>query len=96
MNSELPSDQPKIERTLDEAFRDKPHLRARLIEIADMVERLVAQGCSADEAEAQTIEQIRKLGHSTLSEWAEKAEASSRAQACAQDPTLRPYRKKKP
>lgn len=96
MNSELPSELPKRVRSLDECFADKPHVRQRLLEIADLIDELVAQGCTAHEAEARAIEEIRKLGHGILTEWAEKSGAGAVAKARAQDPQLQPYRKKKP
>ncbi len=97
MNNELPSEKPKPElRSLDECYADKPHVRQRLIEISDMIDALVAQGCTAHEAESRAIEEIRKLGQGILTEWAEKSESAVVAKACARDPKLRPYRKKKP
>ena len=94
MNSELPSEKPGQEpRSLDKCFADKPHMRQRLLEISDMIDTLVAQGCTAHEAEAKAIEQIRKLGNSLLTEWAEKAEAAAVAKARADDAKLQPYRK---
>jgi len=95
MNSELPSEKPGQEqRSLDQCFADKPHMRQRLLEISDMIDTLVAQGCTAHEAEAKAIEQIRKLGNGLLTEWAEKAEAAAIAKARADDAELQPYRKK--
>jgi hypothetical protein len=96
MNNELPSSSPKEQRSLDEAFAQKPHLRQRLLEISDMVDAAVAEGVSAHQAEARAIEQIRKLGHALLTEWGEKTEQRARAQAHQEDPTLQTYRKKKP
>jgi hypothetical protein len=96
MKNELPSTLPKEPRSLDEAFSQKPHLRRRLLEISDMVEAAVAEGVSAHEAEARAIEQIRQLGHALLTEWGEKTEQQARTQARKEDPTLQPYRKKKP
>lgn len=96
MNSELPSTSTNQPQSLDQAFADKPHVRARLLEIAAMIDQLVAQGCTAPEAEARAIQEIRKLGQGILSEWAEKSESAAVAKACAQDPKLRAYRKKKP
>jgi hypothetical protein len=81
---------------LDERFADKPHVRQRLVEIADMIEELVAQGCTAHEAEARAIEEIRKLGNGILTEWADKSQAAAVAKARAHDPKLHAYRKKKP
>jgi hypothetical protein len=94
MKSELPSKNSKQTRSLDECFADKPHVRERLLQIADMIDTLVAQGCTAHEAEAKAIEEIRKLGNGILTEWAEKSEKAAVAKAGAADPKLQPYRKK--
>jgi len=95
MNHELPSESTRPTRSLDECFADKPHVRQRLLEISDLIDTLVAQGCTAHEAEAKAIEQIRKLGHGIITEWAQKSEAVAVANALASDPKLRPYRKEK-
>jgi len=96
MNNELPSLSPKKQRSLDEAFAQKPHLRRRLLEISDMVDAAVAEGVSAHEAEARAIEKIRQLGNAVLTEWAEKTEQQARDHARKEDPLLKAYRKKKP
>ena len=83
------------EPSLDERFADKPHLRRRLLVIADMVDQAVAEGCTAHEAEARAIEQIRKLGQAALTEWAEKTEPEARKRAQAENPKLISYGKKK-
>ena len=92
MNDELPSQH----QSLDERFADKPHMRQRLLEIADMIDKLIAQGVTAHEAESKAIEEIRRLGQGILMEWAQKSETAAVAKARAKDPKLRPYRKKKP
>jgi hypothetical protein len=61
-----------------------------------MIDELVAQGCTAHEAEARAIQEIRKLGNGILTEWAEKSQCAAVAKARADDPKLQPYRKKKP
>ena len=95
MNCELLSEKTKQElRSLDQCYADKPQVRQRLIEISDLIDALVAQGCTAHEAEAQAIEQIRKLGNGILSEWAQKSEGAAVAKVRSKDPKLRPYRKK--
>jgi hypothetical protein len=98
MNDELPAESrtPKKSQSLDERFADKPHTRQRLLEIADLVDKLVAEGCTADEAEARAIGEIRKLGNGLLTDWAETAERSAVDKARAENPKLQPYRKKKP
>ena len=94
MNSELPSKSVNQLQSLDERFADKPHVRQRLLEIADMIDTLVAQGCTAHEAEARAIEQIRKLGQGILAEWAEKSEQAAVTKARAKDPKVQNYGKK--
>lgn len=94
MKSELPSENQKPTRSLDACFADKPHVRQRLLEISDLIDRLVAQGCSAHEAEARAIDEIRKLGNGILTDWADKSEKAAVAKARADDPKLQPYRKK--
>jgi hypothetical protein len=97
MNNELPSEKAMPElRSLDQCYADKPQVRQRLIEISDMIDTLVAQGCTAHEAESRAVEEIRKLGQGILTDWAEKSESAAAAKACARDPKLRRYRKKKP
>jgi hypothetical protein len=94
MKNELPSENSKPLRSLDECFANKPHVRQRLLEISDLIERLVAQGCTAHEAEARAIEEIRKLGNGILTEWADQSQKAAVAKACGKDPQLQPYRKK--
>lgn len=94
MNSELPSKSVNQLQSLDECFADKPHVRQRLLEIADLIDTLVAQGCTAHEAEARAIEQIRKLGQGILTEWAEKSEQAAVTKARAKDPKVQNYGKK--
>ena len=96
MNSELPSKSVNQLQSLDERFADKPHVRQRLLEIADMIDTLVAQGCTAHEAEARAIEQIRKLGQGILTESAEKSEQAAVTKALAKDPKVQNYVKKTP
>jgi hypothetical protein len=95
MNSELPFERARPDQSLDERFADKPHLRERLLEIANLIDESVAQGCTAHEAEARAIEEIRKLGNTILREWAGKSEPAAVTKARAQDTRLQPYRKKK-
>ena len=95
MKHELPTEKPKpATRSLDECYADKPHLRQRLFELSERVDALVAQGSTAHEAEAQAIEQVRKLGHGILTEWAQKSESAAVTKAQTHNAKLQPYRKK--
>jgi hypothetical protein len=94
VKDDLPNLNPK-EPSLDQRFASRPHLRRRLLLIADMIDQAVAEGCSAHEAEARAIEQIRKLGQEVLTDWAEKSEPQARKEAQAENPKLINYGKKK-
>ena len=94
MNTELPNSNAK-EQSLDERLANRPRLRQRFLDIANMVDQAVAEGCTAHEAEARAIEEIRKLGQEVLTDWAEKAEPQARQRAQAQNPKLISYGKKK-
>jgi hypothetical protein len=93
VKSDLPnSNQNHLnEPSLDQRFATRPHLRRRLLLIADMIDQAVAEGCTAHEAEARAIEQIRQLGQEVLKDWAEKAEPRFRREAQAGNPQLIEY-----
>lgn len=95
MNTELPNSNPK-EPSLDKRFANRPRLRQRLLSIADMIDQAVAEGCTAHEAEARAIEQIRKLGNELLTDWAEKSQQDAVGKAQEKDSKLIQYGKKKP
>jgi hypothetical protein len=92
MNDELSSQQG---RSLDERFKSRPQVYARLQQIADMMDRAMADGCTADQAEAMTVEQIRKLGGELLSDWAEDKHTRSVEQAQEEHPQAIRHAKKK-
>ena len=69
-------------------------MRARLHEIADMVDQAIAEGCSADEAEDRAVEQIRKLGKELLTDWAEEKQRASVTQAQEKHGNLVRHKKK--
>ena len=97
MKSDLPNSNPndnQNEPSLDQRFATRPHLRRRLLMIADTIDQAVTEGCTAHEVEARAIEQMRKLGQEVLTDWAEKGEPQFRAQAQADHPKLIDYGKK--
>lgn len=95
MNTELPNSNQN-EQSLDQRFANRPRLRQRLLSIADMIDQAVAEGCTAHEAEARAIEQIRKLGNELLTDWAEKSEPEARLKAQEKNAKLIDYGKKTP
>src|SRR5947209_5689936 len=93
-NELLEPNQNRPEQSLDQRFANRPRLRQRLLSIADMIDQAVAQGCTAHEAEARAIEQIRKLGNELLTDWAEKSEPDARLKAQEKNSKLIDYGKK--
>ncbi|MFZ1410163.1 MAG: hypothetical protein WAS07_01730 [Micropruina sp.] len=80
---------------LEQRLTRRPHVLARFHAIADMMDQAVAQGCTADAAEARAIEQVRQLGGELLGDWAQEQQAGSLARARAQHPQAIKHIKKK-
>ena len=94
MNDELPL--PKqADTSLDARFAKRPHAYARLRQIADMMDQAIAQGCTADQAEARAVEQIRHLGQDLLKDWAQEKQQHSVAAARLEHPQASLHIKKK-
>ena len=87
--------QNRTSRTLDERFARRPHTYKRLQEIADQMDQAMANGATADEAEAMAIEQIQKLGGEMLQDWAEAKQQQALEQAQARHPQSIKHIKKK-
>jgi hypothetical protein len=94
MNNELPKNS-KSERSLDERFAKRPHVYHRLHRIADMMDQAIAEGATADEAEARAIQELQKLGGDVLTDWAQVKQAQSVEQAQAEHPEAIRHIKKK-
>lgn len=80
--------------SLDERFAD-PVMRERLHEIADMRDRLLAEGVSLDEVEEQTVQQMRLLGRELLQSIGQNKADQSATQAGQKNPAAIKHRKKK-
>lgn len=94
MNDELPAPKQN-EVSLDARFAKRPHAYARLRQIADMMDHAIAEGCTADEAEAQAVEELRHLGRDLLSDWAQEKQQHSLAAARLAHPQASQHVKKK-
>lgn len=94
MNDELPK-ATKVNRTLDERFRHRPEVYARLQKLADFMDQAIAEGCTADEAEARAREQLDRLGQELLTGWAQEQQTESLARAQRQHPQASKHVKKK-
>jgi hypothetical protein len=82
-------------KTLDERFANRPHTYRRLQEIADQMDQAIANGATADEAEAMAIEQIQKLGGELLADWAQARQQQALEQAQTEHPQSIKHIKKK-
>jgi hypothetical protein len=94
MSDELPKEK-RIRKTLDERFANRPHTYRRLQEIADQMDQAIANGVTADEAEAMAIEQIQKLGGEMLVDWAQASQEQALEEAQAEHPQSIKHIKKK-
>jgi hypothetical protein len=83
------------EGSLDERFAEDPIMRKRLHEIADMRDRMLAEGVSLDEVEAKTVGQIRLLGQELLQTIAQAKADQSAAELLRKTPSAIKDRKKK-
>lgn len=94
MSNELPKS-PKHQQALDARFASRPEVRERLHEIADMMDKAMEEGATADEAEAMAIEQMQQLGAAVLRDWGRAKEADSLKKAQRENPSAIRHIKKK-
>ena len=94
MNNELPKT-PKHQQPLDARFATRPEVRQRLHEIADMMDKAIEEGATADEAEAMAIEQIQQLGAAVLTDWARAKANKSLEKVQQENPSAIRHIKKK-
>ena|ERR1700761_5628470 len=81
--------------SLDERFARRPHVYDRLHRIADMMDQAMAEGATADEAEAMAIQELQKLGGDVLTDWGAAKQTQSVEQAQAEHPEAIRHIKKK-
>jgi hypothetical protein len=94
MKDELP-ELSKHTVPLDQRFAKRPHVRERLHEIADMMDKAITEGATADKAEALAIEQLQQLGSGVLTDWAEQKQQDSLQKAQKENPSAVRHIKKK-
>lgn len=94
MSNELRKEK-RTGKTLDERFAKRPRTYRRLQEIADQMDQAIANGATADEAEAMAIEQIQKLGAEMLTDWAQAQQEQALEQAQTEHPQSLKHIKKK-
>ena len=82
-------------RPLEQRLARRPHVLARFVSIADMMDAAIAEGYTADQAEGRAIEQLRQLGQELLGDWAQEKQTHSLEAARTQHPHAIKHIKKK-
>jgi hypothetical protein len=94
MNDELPN-LPKSANSLEARFADRPHVLARLHDLADLMDQAIAGGATADQAEEMVIEQLRQLGADVLADYVMQKQIQSLQQTREKNPQAIKHIKKK-
>jgi inosine/xanthosine triphosphate pyrophosphatase family protein len=83
------------ETQLIEQLREHPELRARFQSILGLTRNEGRELKTADEVEGLLIEEMRRLGHVGLSQWAVRAEEQASQELKSQAPQVRSRKKKR-
>lgn len=83
------------ETQLIRQLRQQPEMLARVQSILDLAHAADGPLKSADEVEELLIHELRRLGHSTMSQWATQAEMRVSAELKTEDATVRSRKKKR-
>jgi hypothetical protein len=76
-------------------LRQHPEMMARFESILNLASNTESPLQTADEVEDLLIQEIRRLGHATMSQWAIGAEARVSQELRAQEPEVRSRKKKR-
>ena len=87
-------EQARFTRSLEQRLAAHPQLYQRVAAIVDIVEREIASGCTADEAEAKVRDQLRSLGQEVLQLWAGGTAEHATAQVLSGQAGVIKHRKK--
>jgi hypothetical protein len=85
--------QPEVQ--LIEQLRQQPEMMERLQSILQLTRSAEGPLKTADEVEELLIRELRRLGNTTLCQWATQAEARVSNELKGQDPTIRSRKKKR-
>ena len=83
------------EAKLLEGLRRNPQMMERVQGILEIASNENGPLKSADEVEAMLIEEMRRLGHSTMRQWATSAEERVSNELQSQDPSVLSRKKKR-
>jgi hypothetical protein len=89
--------QPELtdqEIRLLELLRQQPEMAARFESILNLASNAEGPLKTADEVEALLVEEVRRLGHATMSQWAAGTEERVTQELKEQEPALRSRKKK--
>jgi hypothetical protein len=85
--------QPEVQ--LIEQLRQQPEMMERLQSILQLTRSAEGPLKTADEVEELLIRELRRLGNTTLCQWATQAEARVSNELKGQDPSIRSRKKKR-
>ena len=91
----VPSQLTSQEVQLIEQLRQNPEIMARVQSILDITRNAEGPLKSADEVEGLLIQEMRRLGKTTMNQWAAQAEERVVQELKEQDPTIRSRKKKR-
>ena len=77
-----------------EQLREHPEMMARFESILKLTRNEEGPLKSADEVEELLIEEVRRLGNTSMNQWARQAEERVSQEIKSQDPTVRSRKKK--
>jgi hypothetical protein len=83
------------ETQLLEQLRRHPEIMARVQSILEIAGSQAGELKTADQVEELLIQEMRQLGHATMSQWAVQAEQRVSRELKEQDPTVRSRKKKR-
>jgi inosine/xanthosine triphosphate pyrophosphatase family protein len=83
------------EKQLIEQLREQPDLLARFQSILGLTRNAGSALKTADEVEGLLIEEMRRLGHAGMSQWAVRAEERVSQELKQQEPDVRSRKKKR-
>jgi hypothetical protein len=78
-----------------EQLRQSPEMMARFQSILAIMSNAEGPLKSADEVEGLLIQEIRRLGNTTMNQWAARAEERAGQELKAEDPSVRSRKKKR-
>lgn len=83
------------EKALIEQLRQYPEMMERVQSILDLTRSAEGPLKTADEVEELLVQEMRRLGHTSMQQWAVRAQERVTDELKRQDPTVRSRKKKR-